>query len=450
MKEPSRILLQGGTFVTADAADTILTGASVLIEAGRISRIVPAGMPLPSLPTSEIIDASSFIIIPGFVQTHIHLCQALFRGRADDLKLLDWLREKIFPFEAAHDEMSMYASALIGIAELVRSGTTTILDMGSIHHEEVVIRAIGESGLRAFVGKAMMDVNDLYPPLKESTDDALSTTRRLAEQWHNSFEGRVRYAAAPRFVLSCTDKLLSGTREMLGEYTDVLFHTHASENTGETDLVRKRTGTENILFLHKMGLLSHRACLAHCIHINDDEVGILRSTGTNVAHCPSSNLKLGSGIAAIPKLISRNINVSLGADGAPCNNNLNMFQEMRLASLIQKPLEGATAMDAKTIFGMATRNGAKALGIDREVGSIEVGKKADLVLLDLNNVWDPVNPVEIPYSAIVYSATPENVDSVMVDGRWLYRKKEFTGMDPVKIVSDARVQMKRILGRIQA
>ncbi len=449
MTEPSRILLQGGTLITADAADTILTGASVLIESNRISRIDSGGTPPPALHGVEIIDASPYVIIPGFIQTHVHLCQAMFRGCADDLSLLDWLRQKIFPLEAAHSESSMYCSALIGVAELIRSGTTTVLDMGSIHHEEEIIRAIGESGMRAFVGKAMMDINDLYPPLKESTKDALLTTHRLAEQWHGSFGERIRYAAAPRFVLSCTDRLLAGTREMLSGYPDILFHTHASENTGEIRLVRDRTGMDNIFFLHKMGLLSHRACLAHCVHLDDDEVGVLRSTGAHVAHCPSSNLKLGSGVAAIPKFISQNINVSLGADGAPCNNNLNMFQEMRLASLIQKPLIGATAMDAKSIFAMATRNGAKALGIDHEVGSIEIGKKADLVLLNLNNVWDPVNPLDNPYSAIVYSAMPENVDSVMVDGRWLYRKKEFTGLDWQKIVRDSRLQMERLLGRIQ-
>jgi 5-methylthioadenosine/S-adenosylhomocysteine deaminase len=446
--EPSKVLLRGGTIITADPAGTIIAGASLLIERNKIAEIFLPGTSLPPLTECEIVDVSKNLVIPGFIQTHLHLCQTLFRGRADDLELLGWLKHKIFPFEAAHNPASMHASAMMGIAELVRSGTTTILDMGSIHHEEEIIRAIGESGMRAFVGKAMMDVNDLYPSLKESTEQSLSTTRQLTEQWHNSFDGRVRYAMAPRFVLSCTDKLLQGTREMLTQYTGVLFHTHASENLGEIQAVRERTGVENIVFLNRLGLLSNRACLAHCVHLNEDEIGILSATGTNVAHCPSSNLKLGSGIAGIPGLMSKNINVSLGADGAPCNNSLDMFQEMRLASLIQKPFHGSTSMSAKNVFEMATRNGAKALGMEHEIGSIEVGKKADIVVLDLNNVWDPVNPSEQPYSGIVYSATPENVDSVMIDGRWIYRKKEFAGLDEHSIVAEARVQLGRLLERI--
>lgn len=446
--QPDRILLRGGMIVTGDQAGAVIPDASLLIVGNRITTIIHPGEQVPSFPDCEVVDISNMIVIPGFIQTHLHLCQTLFRGRADDFALLDWLRERIFPFEAAHTAESIYASAMIGIAELLRSGTTTILDMGSVHHEEEIIRALGESGMRAFVGKAMMDLNDLYPPLKESTEQSLVTTRQLTERWHNSFDGRIRCAITPRFVLSCSDKLLHGAREMLNHFADVLFHTHASENVGEIEAVRKRTGMENIAFLYHLGLLSERACLAHCIHLNEDETDILHATASNVTHCPSSNLKLGSGIAGIPRLMAKKINVSLGADGAPCNNSLDMFHEMRLASLIQKPFHGTTSMNAKTVFDMATRNGARALGLENETGSIEVGKKADLVLLDLNNLWDPVNSSDYVYSAIVYSATPENVDSVMIDGHWRYRKKELVEIDKQKISSDARVQLQRLLGRM--
>ncbi len=443
-----KLLLRGGTIVTADSAGTIVSGGSILLDRGRVASIIPAGSSPQVQPGTEIVDLTNKVVIPGFVQTHLHLCQALFRGRADDMELLEWLKHRIFPFEAAHNADSMRASTWLALAELIRSGTTTILDMGSVHHEEEIINAVGESGIRAFVGKAMMDLNDLYPSLKESTAASLSTTRSLIDRWHASYDGRIRYAMAPRFVLSCTDDLLHQTKEMLDQYPGVLLHMHASENSHEIEAVRSRTGMENIVFLNHAGLLSNRSCLAHCIHLNDEEIRILQTTRANVTHCPSSNLKLASGIARIPHLTEKGINVSLGADGAPCNNRLDMFREMRLASLLQKPIHGATSMPAKTVFAMATIDGAKALGLENEIGSIEPGKKADLVVLDLNNVWDPSDSSENPYSAIVYSAGPENVDSVMVDGEWLYRKKEFLRLDKEKIVLEARAQLSRLLGRM--
>ena len=440
------LLLAGGTIVTGNDQGEILRDAALVVEGDRITQIVPSESARSF--RGEIIDARGFVVIPGFVQTHVHLCQTLFRGMADDLFLLDWLKRRIFPLEAAHTATSIYQSALLGIIELVRSGTTTILDMGSIHYEEEIIRAIGESGLRAFVGKAMMDVNDLYPKLRESTHDALTSTRALIEQWHNSYDGRVRYAVAPRFVLSCSDTLLNGVREMMTSFDGVLFHTHASENTNEVEAVRMRCRMENIEYLHHLGLLSHRSCLAHCIHLTDAEIGILSGTHAHVAHCPSSNLKLASGIAKIPCLLERGINVSLGADGAPCNNSLDMFQEMRLASLIQKPVHGPTSMPAREVFMMATRAGAKALGLERELGSLEPGKKADLVLLNLNHPWDPVEKENI-YSSIVYSGGPENVDSVMIDGRWIYRAKVFNGIDVERIVRRAEAELTQLLARAE-
>ncbi len=450
MKKPPdrKTLLKGGTVITANDAGEIFSGGSVLIEGNRITGVYASDGDIAKTVDVDLIDVSGRYLIPGFIQTHIHLCQTLFRGSADDLELLDWLRTRIFPFEAAHTAASMHASAMLGIAELIRSGTTTVLDMGSILHEEEIIRAVGESGMRAFVGKALMDVNDLYPGLRESADCALSSTRKLAEQWHGSFDGRLHYAPAPRFVLSCSDTLLQGTRELLAGIPGTLLHTHASENIREIEAVRRRCGMENIEFLEHAGLLGERSCLAHCVHLNGRETEILRRTRTNITHCPSSNLKLGSGIAKVPDFLESGINVSLGADGAPCNNTLDMFQEMRLASLIQKPAHGPTALGAETAFRMATRNGAKALGLDREVGSIEEGKKADIVVLSTDNIWDPIDVSADPYSAIVYSGSPENVEAVMIDGVWQYQGREFVHLDPDAVRREARAQLRQLLARI--
>lgn len=440
-------IIKVGRLVTGKASGEILTDVSIAIENNLITAILPS-KELPP-PSHTIFDAGDKTAIPGFVQTHVHLCQTLFRGLADDLELLDWLRQRIMPFELAHNERSMYCSAMMGISELIRSGTTTVLDMGSMNHHEEVIRAIGETGFRAFTGKAMMDENSVFPKLRESTSASVASTRALAEQWHNTYNGRMKYAVAPRFVLSCSDSLLKEAHEMLSNFPGMLYHTHASENTSEVQAVRERCKMENIEFLHHLGILSERACLAHCIHLNDHEINLLASTRTNVAHCPSSNLKLGSGIADVPRLQAKGINVSLGADGAPCNNNLNMFQEMRLASLVQKPIHGPTSMPARSVFEMATLRGAQALGLQREIGSIEVGKKADIVLLDMDNVWNSTLPEKDISSTIVYSATPENVDSVMIDGKWVYKNKQFVSIDKEKLVQESRIELKQLLERVE-
>jgi cytosine/adenosine deaminase-related metal-dependent hydrolase len=293
----------------------------------------------------------------------------------------------------------------------------------------------------------MMDVNDAYPGLRESTEESVSSARALADEWHNSFDGRVRYAHAPRFVLSCTDNLLRQVSEMVDGTDGILLHTHASEQIGEIDAVRARCGMENIEYLNHVGLLSPKSCLAHCVHLNEREIGLLASAHASVTHCPSSNLKLGSGVADVPLLRSKNINVSLGADGAPCNNRLDMFAEMRLASLLQKPRHGPTVMPAAEVLEIATMGGARTLGLDKEIGSIEPGKKADLVLLDLRQTWNSLTESDL-YSSIVYSATPENVDSVMIDGRWIYQHKSFLRLDVEKILLEARGELRKLLSRV--
>lgn len=443
-----KTLIKLGSIVTMDHARRVLRDGAIVLSGNRIESVLTENN-LKEMETfdGEVVDAGRLVAIPGFIQTHLHLCQTLFRGLADDLALLDWLQLKIFPFEAAHNPQSMRASAMVGIAELIRSGTTTILDMGSIHHEEEVVRALDETGLRAFVGKAMMDVNDIYPKLKEPTRQSIETTRRQAEQWHNSSDGRIRYAVAPRFVLSCTDELLREAYELTRAFPGMLFHTHAAENRNEMDAVRERCKMDNVEFFESIGVLHSNTCLAHCIWLNDNEIGLLRDRRVKVAHCPSSNLKLGSGIARVPELLSRGIAVSLGADGAPCNNTLDMFEEMRLAALIQKPIHGPRAMNAQTMFEMATLGGAVALGLEREVGSIEPGKKADIVLLDVERSWNPYGPSDI-YSSIVYTGSPENVHSVLVDGRWLYRNGEHQTIDTSLVVADAQEALRLLLQRV--
>jgi 5-methylthioadenosine/S-adenosylhomocysteine deaminase len=439
-----------GEIVTMDAGRRRIRNGALLVSGSTIERLLTEEeLRESAFPDAAVVDARRFVAIPGFVQTHIHLCQTLFRGLAEDRELLDWLQLRIFPLEAAHNAASMYASARVGLVELLRSGTTTIMDMGSIHHEEEVVRAVVESGIRAFVGKAMMDVNTLYPGLCEETRVALDTTLRQAEQWHGSAQGRIRYAVAPRYVLSCTDELLKEAYAITRSFPGMLYHTHASENRKEMEAVRARCGMDNVEFFEHIDVLHANTCLAHCIWLNEREIDLLNARQAKVLHCPSSNLKLGSGIARVPDLRRRGIVVSLGADGAPCNNTLDMFQEMRLAALIQKVQHGPLSMPAADVLEMATMGGARALGVDHEVGSLEPEKRADIVLLNLDRMWNPLAPLEEStiYGAIVHSCRPENVDAVMIDGAWLYRGGMHLTLDVPCAMHDARTELGLLLQR---
>lgn len=443
-----RVLLKPGVIVTMDPGRRVLRGGAVVVEGTSIASVLTAD-DVRHLPAFDGIvhDAPGAILIPGFIQTHVHLCQTIFRGLADGLMLLDWLALRIFPFEAAHTNASMSASAMLGCAELIRSGTTTIMDMGSVRHEEDIAAAITVTGMRAFIGKAMMDINTLTPALREPAADAIRSAHEQATEWHGSSGGRLMYAVAPRFVLSCSEQILRESHAMTEDFPGMLFHTHAAENRKELQAVRERCGMDNLEYFDSLGILRSNTCLAHCVWLNEREVGLLADRKAKVLHCPSSNLKLGSGIAPVPDLLRRGVTVSLGADGAACNNRLDMFEEMRLAALIQKPAHGPEAMDAASVFAMATLGGADTLGIGATTGSIEPGKKADCVLLDLHRSWDPSGTDSV-YSAIVYSGSAESVRSVMIDGAWTYKDGRHTTLDEDRIIATARQELQALLRRV--
>lgn len=440
-------LVAGGTIITMNASREVLRG-DVLVEGGRI---VAVGRVDPSLfhrrGHFEAIDAVGRVVLPGFVQTHLHLCQTLFRGAAEDLALLDWLRTRIWPFEAAHTESSLRASTRLGIAELLLGGTTAALDMGTVHHTDAIFREAAALGFRLVGGKAIMDAEDPAVPagLRESTDDALAESLALCDRWHGAEGGRLRYAFAPRFALSCTERLLRGVAECARK-RGVLVHTHASENRDEIAEVRRRTGLDNIAYLNAVGLTGPHCCLAHCVWATDEELDLLARTGTRVLHCPSSNLKLGSGVARVPEMLSRGVHVSLGADGAPCNNNLDMFTEMRLAALLQKPRAGVTALPARTVLEMATLGGAQALGLDGEIGSIEPGKRADLIVVDV--ATPHAAPGDDLAGQIVFSARASDVQTVLVEGRTVVHNRRLIVADPDEIVAQATGELEALRRRL--
>jgi cytosine/adenosine deaminase-related metal-dependent hydrolase len=444
----SKLLIIPSKIVTVNSKDEILSGYAIEIQDRVITKIIEVEKIDLGFYDGEIIHAQDKVLIPGFIQTHIHLCQTLFRGLADDLQLLDWLQQRIFPYENAHSEKSLLASVKLGINELINGGTTTLLDMGTLRHQHVIFDELISSGIRAFAGKCMMDENDLFPSFRNNTQTELNETLTLAKEYHNKADGRIKYGFAPRFVLSCSEELLIETKEMMKDFKNSIYHTHSSENKSEVAEVRRRHNKENIEYFNHINILDDHTVLAHCIHLNDEEIGLMKQLDARVSHCPSSNLKLASGIANIPLYLKEGINVSLGADGAPCNNNLSQFYEMRLSALIQKPIHGADSMDAKTVFKLATIEGAKALHIQNETGSIEPGKYADLVLLDLNDPSLPVSDNDDGiYSKIVYCANQNHVSDVMINGEWKMRNGESLIYNQKELTAYAKEELKLLLKR---
>jgi len=389
-----------------------------------------------SIECDNVIDATGKVVIPGLIQSHVHLTQTLFRGQGDDLELMDWLRNKIWPLEGSHTAESNYVSAKLGIAELIKGGTTSIIDMATVNHTEKIMEAIDETGFRALVGKCMMDMGDADKRLMEETRASIDQSVALLEKWHGAAEGRITYAFAPRFVISCSEELLLEVKDLADKY-DVMVHTHASENQGEIAIVEERHGQRNIDYLHSIGLTGERLVLAHCIWLSENEMKILAETGTKVAHCPSSNLKLASGIAKIPEMLEMGINVSLAADGAPCNNNLDMFTEMRNASLIQKArLLDSTVMPAQKIFELATLGGAKAMCKEDELGSLEAGKKADVVIIEQNNIHSvPTNTVNV-IANLVFSTRASDVQTTIINGKVLMLDRVLQTINEEELIKD--------------
>jgi 5-methylthioadenosine/S-adenosylhomocysteine deaminase len=435
------ILIKDGTIVTMDQHGSVVRG-DLLIQDGRI-----AGIGNVDGASADIeIDAQGCAVLPGFVQTHIHLCQTLFRGAADDLSLIDWLKKRIWPMEAAHTPESIRASAQLGIAELIKGGTTCALTMETVRHTEVVCRVVEETGFRATIGKCMMDKgDDVAPELHEETRESIRQSVALVEQWHGKADGRVRCCFAPRFAISCTRELLAEVGKLAHEH-GVLVHTHASENKTECAMVQRETGQRNVTYLDSVGISGPHVVLAHCIHLDDAEINTLARTKTNVAHCPSSNLKLGSGIARVVEMLDRGIPVSIGADGAPCNNRLDMFTEMRTAALLQKAMHGSEALPAAQVLRMATMDGARALGLDDEIGSLEVGKKADVVIVDLDNLHSSPHRDDT-VSTLVYSAQASDVRTSIIDGRVVMRDRELLTLNESALIQEANHEARSLAQR---
>jgi cytosine/adenosine deaminase-related metal-dependent hydrolase len=436
-------LLRGGAVVTMDAARTVHRTGDVWIVDGRIAavgaRVKPDG-------PAHVVDARGCAVLPGLVQTHVHLCQSLFRGMADELPLMRWLRERIWPLEGAHDARSMGASARLGITELLQGGTTTILDLGSVHHQDAIFGAMRDSGIRGISGKSMMDAGQGVPKsMCESRASSVRESLALAEKWEGAEGGRLGYAFGPRFILSCSEKLLRTVANEAAQRS-LRIHSHVAEHPGEKAEVRAALGMDDVDALAAWGIAGEHVVLAHGVQLGPAQMKKVARAGTRIVHCPSANMKLASGIADVVAMRDAGIVVGIGADGAPCNNRMDGWTEIRQAALLAKVKRGdAAALSATDALGMATIDGARVLGLSDEIGSLEVGKRADAIVVRIDGVH--ALPGGDPVSRLVYSCMPSDVRDVFVDGHWTVRAGALLTLDGAKVRADAVREGKRVLER---
>ncbi len=423
--------------VWPSARSAVIEDGSVLVRDGRIAKIGSF-----RARAKTVIDADGCLVMPGFVQSHVHLCQTIFRGAAEDMPLLPWLRDYIWPLEAAHDSESIRTSALLACAELIRGGTTAFLSMETVRHTDTVFQAVAETGLMAIIGHCLMDDSCGYAPLAVDIDDAIADCDILLE--HFGLGENIRLAVAPRFALSCATPSLKKAAEYARD-RGLLLHTHSSEQADEVELVKRRTGQWNIHYLDSVGMTGPDCCLAHCVHTRPDERSVLRDTGTKVLHCPSANMKLGSGIAPVPEYLEDGISVSIGSDGAACNNRLDAFLEMREAALLQKIRLGPQALPARDVVAMATEGGAHALGWHREMGTLEPGKRANIILVDQRDF--SVLPSADPATNLVYSNCSRDVVMTIVNGQILFENGQLATIDGEKLKADVNAQRKKLFER---
>ena len=379
---------------------------------------------------NKIIDATDKILLPGLVNTHTHLSMTLFRGLADDLALDEWLNDNIWPVEANLNGYYCYVGALLGAIELIKSGTTTFSDM--YFYMEDVAKAVEESGIRAVLSYGMIDFGD-----EEKRKAEIEENLQLYKNCHNTADGRIKVFFGPHSPYTASEELLREVRKLADE-NNIGIHIHVSETQKEIDDVSSEKGLRPFEYLESIGFLGPDVVCAHSVWLSDNEIEIIKQNDVKISHNPCSNMKLASGIAPVSKLLENDICVAIGTDGASSNNNLDLIEELKTASLLQK----VATLDPKVLtsdesLAMGTINGARALGLEDEIGTVEVGKKADLILIDTNNA-NMVPDSSNLSSNIIYSANGSNVDTTICNGQILMENRKLTTLDEQDIYKKAR------------
>lgn len=425
------ILIKDTILITMNNKKEIFNKIDIAIENDKIKYI---GNIKGDFTADKIIDGSDKITLPGLINTHTHIPMTLFRNYADDLPFWEWLFEKILPLEKNLKEEHVYWGAMLGIAEMIKSGITSFVDM--YFFVDHITKAVEETGIRGFVSLSVTDGKDGW-------EKSLKETEAFIENWDGKANGRVNVRIAPHAPYSCSDDLLKELVKLSRKYKKGI-NIHLSESEKEIADSLEKYGKSPVERLNDLGVFDVPTLAVHCVQLSDRDIEILKAKNISVSNNPGSNLKLGNGFARINDLLEMGINVSLGTDGSASNNNLNMFEEMNLASLINKGVSrDSESVSAYTALEMATINGAKAIGREDEIGSIEIGKKADIIMIDLNqpHFYPRYNPV----ASLVYSAQASDVDTVMVDGEILMEKGELVTMDLQDIIKNVEIKAKELI-----
>jgi len=429
------IVIRGGTLLTMVEGESPVEDATVLIKGDRITGILQGES--PSLRGAELIDAAHGIVMPGLVNAHGHTAMTLFRGYADDLPLREWLFTKIFPAESAIlDPDSVYWGTLLGCAEMIASGTTTVSD--GYFHQDATAQAFRKAGLRALVAQGVID----FPaPGVPDPKENLKAGRAFLEKWQG-ISDLIRPGLFCHSLTTCSESTIRGAMRLSEEFASPL-QIHLSETEADVEEVLNRTGKRPAAYLESLHLLTERLIGIHAVHLDDDEIALIGRRRTGVVHCPESNMKLASGVARIARMVQAGIRIGLGTDGAASNNDLDLFREMDTAAKLGKvytldPMNAGAPM----VLNMATVWGAGILGLDKEIGTIAVGKKADLIVVDLRRPH--LVPLYHPMSTLVYSANGGDVEHVIVNGKVLMKNRRMTHLDTEEIMGKVREISERI------
>ena len=411
--------------------DGVVQEGSIAIEGDKITAIgeVPA-----SWKPDRTIDAKDKFAVPGFVNAHTHASMTLLRSYADDMKLMDWLQQKIWPIEAKMRNEDVYWGAMLAAVEMIQSGTTTFADMYGPDMEKVA-EVVETSGLRAVLSRGLIGV-------APDADEKLQENATLFKNWHKKAAGRITVMFGPHALYTCPPDYLRKVAET-AKALGAEIHIHMSETKGEVEDCLKQYGKRPFAHVASTGLFDNGTLAAHCVHLDDEDIAIIKKYGIRVAHNPGSNMKLASGIAPVPRLLKEDVCVALGTDGASSNNNLDMLEEVNLAAMLHKVASyDPETVPAREALRMGTVYGAKAVGLS-EVGILKEGYKADIVLFDMNSpAWVPRHD---PVSLLVYSANAASVDTVIVDGRILMEKREILTLDEERILFETKRRVAHLL-----
>ena len=421
------IVIKNGMILTMNPEDSIIENGLIGISGDTIS-FIGTGYKDP-VEVSEVIDAKGGLVLPGLINGHTHAAMTLFRGLADDLPLMDWLNNYIFPVESKMDGQFVHAGTLLACAEMIMSGTTTFCDMYLFAEETA--SAAKTAGMRCIAGEVLFDFNSPnYGPVEKG----LEYTEALIKKWRD--DPLISIAVEPHAPYTCSPELLTASNDLAEKY-DVPLVVHLSETKNELLEIQKRYNKRPVEHLRSLNILGPNLIADHCVHMNTEEIRVLSNYGVSVIHNPESNMKLASGIAPVPAMLKKGVQMGLGTDGCASNNNLDLFGEMDMAAKLHKVnCADTTVMDALTVLKMATIDGAKALGIGDKVGSLETGKKADIIILDINKPH--LTPMYNPYSHIAYTARGADVNHSIINGKIIMHERKLMTLNLELILEKAR------------